>query len=160
MGAIQQALSGAANAAIGIAGTIKAKELVDEQKKQSEATKDLTERQKNQIKLQSANTALEVNKLEGEQIRTSEAIDSNKSQIKDLNYRIKMMKKGYLFDNNGVPTMANEMGEEERKTQLKEAQKQKKITTKVTKNLEDQYNIRTGQIGVMKQILEDVGGQR
>ena len=116
--------------------------------------------QKNQIKLQSANTALEVNKLEGEQIRTSEAIDSNKSQIKDLNYRIKMMKKGYLFDNNGVPTMANEMGEEERKTQLKEAQKQKKITTKVTKNLEDQYNIRTGQIGVMKQILEDVGGQR
>ena len=37
MGAIQQALSGAANAAIGIAGTIKAKELVDEQKKQAMA---------------------------------------------------------------------------------------------------------------------------
>lgn len=36
MGAIQQALSGAANAAIGVAGTLKAKEMVDEQKKLNE----------------------------------------------------------------------------------------------------------------------------
>lgn len=36
MGAIQQALSGAANAAIGVAGTLKAKEMVDEQRKANE----------------------------------------------------------------------------------------------------------------------------
>ena len=36
MGAIQQALSGAANAAIGVASTLKAKEMVDEQKKLNE----------------------------------------------------------------------------------------------------------------------------
>lgn len=40
MGAIQQALSGAANAAIGVAGTLKAKEMVDEQKELKQLTID------------------------------------------------------------------------------------------------------------------------
>ena len=157
MGAIQQALSGAANAAIGVAGTIKAKEMVDEQRKQSEATKELTQGQKDQIKLQSVNTALEVNKLEGEQIRTSEAIDNNKGQIKDLNYRIKLMKQGYVLNSENKPEPAKEG--EDLSGQIKELKKQKKIANKVVGNLKKNYDITSNQINVMKQIIKDVGGE-